>query len=320
MVTVNDMANAMATFLPHRALLVGASVACMAVFVPAHADGSAEQRVRDELRAVMTELIESGAFGNTSPQQLTLDVAMPAQRVSTLGVLIDSARDSRDGLHVLAVTPGGGGERMGLHAGDVLVALNGTPLGGDAGAAAELRRIMDGLPNGSSLAFEVRRGGRTQTVSGTLSSVYLPAMRLSIGDDKAAAADSPPAPNATGAHGCGRISDFDVAPRQQQLHAARVISIDGRLAGPTDSHTFRVDAGRHVLQVAEQIEPRYLSFNDRLRNSGRNGDRYKTLDVDVAPGTTVMIAARLNPDKRTEWQNGAFWDPVAWKQVAEACR
>lgn len=318
MVTVNDMASAFSTFVPRHLLLAGASTVCIAAFGPTHAEDVADQRVRDELRALMTELIESGAFGDTSPQQLAFEVNAPAQRVSNLGVLIDSTRDSRDGLHVLAVTPGGGGERMGLRAGDLLVALNGTPLGGDANASARLRRIVDGLPNGSPLAFEVRRGGQVQTVSGTLSSVFLPAMHLTVGGGKMAAADTQPASSAT-AMGCGRLSDFDVAPRQQQLHAARLISIDGKLAGPTDSHTFRVDAGTHVLQVAEQIEPRYLSFNDRLRNSGKNGDRYKTLSVDVAPGTTVMIAARLNPDKRSEWQGGAYWDPVAWKQVAEAC-
>jgi len=316
--TVDDMANAFPASFPRRALLAAAGAACIGTFVPAHADSAAEQRVRDELRAVMTELIESGAFGDTSPQQLALEVDAPAQRVSNLGVLVDGTRGNRDGLHVLAVTPGGAGERMGLRAGDVLVALNGKPLGGDAGASTELRRIVDGLQDGSPLAFEVRRGDRTQTVSGTLSSVYLPAMHLSIGGNKAAAAEPPAAAIAAG-QGCGRLSDFDVAPRQQQLHAARLISIDGKLAGPTDSHTFRVDAGTHVLQVAELIEPRYLSFNDRQRNSGNNGERYKTLSVDVAPGTTVMIAARLNPDKRTEWQGGAYWDPVAWKQVAEAC-
>jgi hypothetical protein len=122
------------------------------------------------------------------------------------------------------------------------------------------------------------------------------------------------------AQGCGRISDFDVAPRQDHLHAAKIISIDGVAPGPTGSRSYRVDAGRHVVKVAEQIENRYLSFNDRARNSGLATDRYKTLDVDVAPDTTTLIAARLNEDKRDESRNGAYWDPIAWKQSTESCR
>lgn len=116
------------------------------------------------------------------------------------------------------------------------------------------------------------------------------------------------------------MSDFDVAPRGDHLHAAKIMSIDGVSPGPTGTRAYRVTAGRHVLKVAEQIEGRYLSFNDRARNSAIGDDRYKTLDVDVPPDTTVLVAARLNDDKRSEWKDGAYWDPVAWKQSAERCR
>lgn len=296
----------------------------------AHASANAsltiEQRVRAELRAVMTELIESGAFGDQPPQQIALDIAAPAQRVSNLGVLVDSAHDARDGLHVLAVTPGGAGERMGLRAGDTLVTLNGTPLTG-RGAAETLRQTVDGLPNGSALAFAVRRDDRERTVSGALSSVFLPAMHLTVGDGTQLASNSGRTPATavvpamdTTQQGCGRISDDDVAPRQQQLHAAKIMSIDGVTPGPSGTRSYRVDAGTHTLKVAERIENRYLSFNDRQRNAGLATERYKTLVVDVQPGTTTLVAARLNEDKRSEWQGGAYWDPVAWKQIDEACR
>lgn len=281
-----------------------------------------EQRVREELRAVLTELVESGAFGNQPSQQISLDVDAPAQRVSNLGLLVDSAHGHRDGLHVVGVTPGGGAERIGLRAGDVVVALNGQPLVNNADAAADLRRSVDGLPNGSTLAFDVNRDGHALAMSGALSSVELPAMHLTIGSGSMLAANSGAASGAGGnpvASGCGRISDFDVAPRQQQLHTAKIIAIDGVAPGPTGTKSYRVEAGQHVLKVSEQIENRYLSFNDRSRRSGMTSDRYKTLTVDVAPDTTTLIAARLNEDKRDEPRNGAYWDPVAWKQVAEAC-
>lgn len=319
----------------HRTLLGAAlTAACMALgmaqaaAVPAASGAAAvassgvEQRVREELRMVMAELVESGAFGNQDPQQIALAVDTPAQRVSDLGLLVDSAHGDRAGLPVLAVTPGGTAERMGLRAGDVLVALNGISLASDS-SAATLRQTVESLPNDSPLAFRVTRDGRTETVSGKLSSVYVPAMHLVIGNAaQVASTAAPPVARAAAtdpeSQGCGRISQFDVAPRQQQLHAAVIISIDGVAPGPRGANSFRVSAGRHVLQVGERIESRYISFPDTMRNY--RIDPYKTLDVDVAPNTTVMIAARLIPEKRSEWQNGAYWEPLAWKEIAEPCR
>lgn len=301
-------------------VLSGAALAEDGPRSPASSNTAVEQRLRDELRALMSELVESGAFGDRSPGDISLAVDSPAQRVSNLGLLVDSTHDRNDGLHVLAVTPGGGAERMGLRAGDVLVALNGARFDGVGNAATVLRQTVDGLPNGSPLAFEVKRDGHVQTLSGKQSSVELPAMRLTVGGGappKRVAGGDPPA-SAEPMQGCGRISDFDVAPRQQQLHGAKVLSIDGELPGPTGSKSYQVPAGRHVLKVAEQIEPRYLAFNDRLRNAG-TGPRHKTLEVEVRPNTILFVAAQLNDEKRNEWRDGAYWDPVIWKTSAETC-
>ena len=188
---------------------------------------------------------------------------------------------------------------------------------------ATLRRTVDALPDGSALAFYVRRDGSTQTLSGSLRSIELPPMRLTVGaGTRLAAADvggrDVGASDGLSA-GCGRISDFDTAPRQQQLHGAKIISIDGRTPGPSGSKAYRVTAGTHEVKVAEDIESRYLSFSDRARLSGPATRRYKTLAVDVAPGTTTLIAARLIESERNNPTDGAYWEPVAWKQVEEAC-
>lgn len=282
-----------------------------------------EERVRTQLRAAIAELIANGAFGNQSPHEISLDIDAPGQQVTDLGVLVDSARDTADGLHVLAVTPGSAAEKMGLRAGDVLVAANGTALGGNgAAAAASLRHSVDNLPSGAMLSFNVDRAGRSQTVSGALASVYVPAMRLHVGDavQLASNGSGTAAIGAQSTSGCGRISDFDTAPRQQQLHAAKIIAIDGQAPGPTGAKSFRVAAGPHEVTVFNKIESQYLPFNDMQRNSGVSTSHYKKLTVDVAPDTTTFIAARLNTDQRNDWQHDAYWDPVAWKQVAEACR
>ena len=329
-VTVATLAAALGT--AHAAgeeqALTGVSAA--AVHSSAGAGLTVEQRLREELSVVMMDLIQSGAFGNTSPQQITLDVDAPAQKVSNLGLLVDSKGGAGDGLHVLAVTPGGNAERMGLRAGDVLLALNGSALGSSEGAAT-LRQTVDSLPDGGRLDFSVRRDGRTEKMGGTSASMYLPAMHLSVGNGTALAANTggnaaaqqggsySNRPSNDFSQGCGRINDFDVAPRGQRLHGAKIIAIDNVTPGPHGSQAYRVTVGPHTVKVAERIESRYLAFNDRQRNAQIQGG-YKTITVDVAPNMTYLVAARLNEDQRDNPKDGAYWDPVMYRETPEECR
>lgn len=287
-------------------------------------DAKREQRLREELRVLLLDMVQSGALDASSPDQVDLSIEEPPQRVGSLGVLVDSAGadQARDGLHVLATTPGGSAERMGLRAGDVITAVNGVTLAGlgssddgSARAAALLREQVAALDAEAELAFDVRRDGRGLNVRGPLVSTWLPALRLSLGSSVALAAN---APATKPAGGCGRVSIVDVAPRQQGLHAVSLNQIDGGLAGVTNQTSFRLPVGEHVLEVGERIEPRYLPFNDRQRN--RSEPRYKRLVVQVTADTTSFVAAQLNEDKRSEWSGGGYWDPVVWREAAEPCR
>jgi hypothetical protein len=288
---------------------------------------SPEQRLREELRVILLDMIESGAFGQTPVNQISLSIDAPAERAGGLGVLVDSSSAERavDGLHVLGTTPGSSASRMGLRSGDVLTSINGVALSGlgedangGAQAAQVLREQVQDLEDGAAIEFTVVRGDRSLPVSGVMASAWIPAMHLTVGDGVAlASAQGGGATAASG--GCGRISIFDVAPRQQDLHAAVLISIDGRRSPFAGQETFQVSAGRHVLTLGERIDHRYLGFNDRLRDSGADS-RYKSLTIDVEADTTYLVAARLNADHRNEWRDGAYWDPVLWKQTAERCR
>jgi hypothetical protein len=119
---------------------------------------------------------------------------------------------------------------------------------------------------------------------------------------------------------CGRISTFDVAPRNQQLYRAVLIAIDGRKPANVEGHSFRLPAGRHVLTVAEAIDPHRFNRVEQVQRDRRSRERYKTIEVDVAVDTTYFLAARLDLDRRGEIRSGAYWDPVIWKQATEACR
>ncbi len=280
-------------------------------------NGSTEEQLRESLRVLLLDLVRSGAFADTPPAQLDLVIDSPPQRVVDLGLIVDSAaavRD-RDGLRVLGTTPGGIAERIGLRSGDLVVAVNGEALSGVDGAALRLRDRLAALEDGSPLRFDLRRGGQSMQVSGTFTGTWLPAARLSLGANAATTDDAA----VTGtAGGCGWVTIFDTAPRQQGLHAASLNRIDGRNAGVGGQTRFRLPVGRHELEIGERIEVHYLPFNDRLRNAG--GVRYKPLVVDVAADTELHVAVRLHEDRRNEWKDGAYWDPVVWRESARPCR
>lgn len=118
---------------------------------------------------------------------------------------------------------------------------------------------------------------------------------------------------------CGRISVFDVAPRSQDLYRARLISIDGRTAGPVGARSYRVPVGRHTLEVAEVIDVEQFSDVQLLQRDQR-ADRYKTLEVDVKPDTTYLLAAHLIESHRNRIADGSYWEPVIYGQNNEPCK
>jgi hypothetical protein len=286
--------------------------------VSAQAPANTERALHEEMHRTLLRLAEAGALGD-APERLALDVSEPAQHSNNLGLLIDSSNTTADGVHVLGITPGGSAERMGVRTGDVVSAVNAHSLqnlGVDAEqrplAPGVLKNSVDQLKDGEPLQLTVQRDGKSLALNAPVHAFYLPAMRLQLG---ATALLTASAGSATAtSSGCGRISEFDVAPRQQNLHRAVIVSIDGKLPGPRGQETFRVPVGLHSVEVAEAIESRYISFSDVARTSNR---RYQKLSVDVAANTTYLIAARLIPDQRTDPK--AYWEPAMWKQNAETC-
>ena len=119
---------------------------------------------------------------------------------------------------------------------------------------------------------------------------------------------------------CARISTFDSAPRKQQLFPAVLIAVDGRLPGPTSAESWRLAPGRHVLKVAEAIDPKRFTALQNRERDGRNSDRYKTLEIDAQPGITYRLAARFHVDRRGNMRSGDYWEPVIWKESPEPCR
>ncbi len=280
------------------------------------------QRVREEMHQMLMRLATSGALGS-HPEQVALSIDEPEQRAVNLGLLVDAtnATNARDGLRVLGATPGSTAEQLGVRAGDVLVAVNGRSLRelgaddhGRALAATTLRSDIESLPDGSSLQLDVVRSGTHLALNGSVQAVTLPAVRLGLGATMPAVADQAGSP--TNATGCGRISMQDLAPRQQSLYGALILTIDGNTPGPHTVKKFRVTAGTHEIEVAERIPTSSMGLGEI---AAMRSNTLKKLTVTVAPNTTVLIAARFNQDRATRLKEGDYWDPVAWKEVAESC-
>jgi hypothetical protein len=283
----------------------------------------AEQRLRQDMQILLSQMAVSGALGE-HPEDVRVSLQQPAQRVTDLGVLVDStsAERARNGLRVLGTTPGGTGERLGLRPGDVLVAVNGTSLrnlGADADgralAATTLKSAVDALPDATPLQLDVERAGNVLAMNAPVHSVLLPALSVELGAATLAAATD----NANVAGGsCGRISSFDVAPRGEQQYHAVILQIDGATPGPNARGTYRVSAGEHKLLVAEDIPTEFMGAGP-LATVRTRMHTHKELTVNVKPNTTAMIAAQLHVDKNTEFQHGLYWDPVMWREIPESC-
>jgi Do/DeqQ family serine protease len=107
-------------------------------------------------RTVMEQLVRSGKVRRG---QLGITVLkIPSEEASKMGI------DQGPGVVVYQVQPGSAAEKVGLRKGDVITALNGTPVN-DPNA---FRNTIAGTPPGTEITLTVKRIGREQQVRATL--------------------------------------------------------------------------------------------------------------------------------------------------------
>lgn len=244
------------------------------------------------------------AQGNAPPPHVLQLVPLMAQStIQDFGAVIDIRRIGADGAVVLAVTPGGNAERMGLRSGDRILSINGEPISATNPPAAALRSATSSPDH--TLRLQVRRDDATLLLQGNVQVAR-------------------PADTDTG---CGYVSTSGAHPRMSQsVFPAEVTRIDGRSTPLFDPNRHRVDTGRRVLVIQENIDDhRFTSFGlqERQRQLSRHGaKRYKVLIVDVAPDTRYEIGARLvaSPPDIGTIRDNTYWEPVVWQERTEACR
>lgn len=286
-----------------------ALLACLAFAGLQPAAAQSGDEVEAELDATLLHLAERGALGSFDQP---LKIARPAQVRYELGAVVDVRKPDPRGIEVLAVTPGGAAARMGLKAGDRLVAINDRRLDGDAAPADVLRgAVRDG--NGAVRLVATRGKSRVE-LDGHADVVAVPAYQLTVGESAAGTAA-----------GCGYVSDSSLPPRSEGLFKAEITRVDGRSTPLHGINRIHVASGRHVLTIGELIPSHRLSMTQNLQRSRTKqhlmADAYKPLVLNVKPGTEYRIGVRLRKDRLdyASIRDNAYWEPVVWEQREATC-
>lgn len=122
------------------------------------------ERARIELQRATRELARSLAESDRANPRAQYFEYMTDPRRAVIGVLInDESENGEDrGVRLLAVSPGGGAEKAGLKAGDLVTALNGAPLARDGKRSPQkrLREALRPLKAGDEVKVDYERDGR----------------------------------------------------------------------------------------------------------------------------------------------------------------
>ena len=270
--------------------------------------GDNTRQVATEVEAALQNLSAHNALGRADTP---LTVSRPAQVRYELGAVVDVRKPAPQGLEILAITPDSAAARLGLKAGDRLLAINGRRLDGRAPAGDVLNDAMQA--GDGKLDVVASRNGSPVNVSGRANVIGVPAYALTIGSAAGQVA------------GCGFVSYSYQPPQSQGVFPAIITTIDGRSTPLGEINRLRVDNGRHVLTVQEfipehrlsatQNRQRYLMMREWMARA------YKPLVVDVKPGVNYRIGAQLRTDKLdfASLRANEYWEPVVWNQVEEKC-
>lgn len=274
-----------------------------AVFaLPLGVSAQHDPRIAAELELALARLYESGAFDASEGQPVEL-AREPYARYE-LDAVVD-ARASDGGLPVLAVTPGGNGDRLGLRPGDRLLALNQVPLAGAADPVGEFLAAVES--SRGSFDLTVGRDGRELQLAGAAEPTQVPGYRIAV--------TAPP-------RGCGRIDMSMPPPARQGIHPVILHEVDGRLPGPLAAESFRLSPGRHSLKLSEAIDGRYLTLVQGQRRADlQRHERFKYFELDVEDDTVYRIGARQVKERTSseDVRTGAYWEPVVWSTANVPC-
>ncbi|MBO9716635.1 MAG: PDZ domain-containing protein [Pseudoxanthomonas sp.] len=199
-----------------------------------------------------------------------------------LDAVVDVRRASAEGPRVMAVTPGGAADRMGLRAGDRLQSVNGRALAGAERPAPLLDEAL--RAGGGRLRVEVLRGTQPLSLSGTLE----------------------PGRSAGGG-GCGQLTDrLDGLPAVANVRPVDIVQVEGLRAPVAAAARHPVAAGTRVVIVREHVP----AAPSRPLSTFAS----KALVLDVEADSTYFLGARPLAGGGADG-----WEPFVWQTLREPC-
>lgn len=184
-------------------------VVCALASAGALAQRSAQTAVAGEAEVAPLRAADSGAL--LGPDEAPLRIEIPAHTLFELGAEIDPA--PLGGPTVVAVTPGGAAERIGLQVGDRPLGVNGNSL---AQRQQTLDAMHDALTRGQwMLELDVGRADQRLALRGPAGALSVPAYALTVSSGASIG-------------NCGHISIIFAASRSDDLYPVTIIFIDGK--------------------------------------------------------------------------------------------
>lgn len=279
------------------------------------------ERLDEALRAMLISLAQDPLF--SQQEDFDLSYRKQPEAVVNLGAICDTrgAGADREGLPVIAVTPGSTGASMGLRAGDRLLEINGQSLvglgvdsDGEALAMVRMQQVLLEATAGDPVTLEVNRDGSALKLTAPLQKWQLPKVELAL-SMPSAAADSrtegdPDTP-------CGTISLYEPPPDDFDLYPAYLTGINEKNSGAVMRHFQYLHPGPYELLVTDLIPSRELRQRHTRFSHRRSA---KSLRIDVADGMVYHVAAKLLYDRKEQAEHEEYWEPVVWRLEPGFCK
>lgn len=275
-------------------------------------DNAQQAQMERELQGLIERWVARGLL----PDEGVVRLQNSELPTVALGLLVDSEL-AADGLQVLAVTPGGLADELGLRPGDLVQRFNDLDLTvlGSSGAAS-LREAMGALRPGDELHFTIARSRIAVDLSGTVPAPDLPAYTLEMRTGGR--------PVEVDERGCGEVSILVDPPATQRLSPVRVTRINEASTGVLSRDRFVLRPGLYRLRLYEVDRGRgtlrrATDSAIRRRQTLPSSRLVQTLDLQVEAGQRYELAGARAGDGISAG-NIDQWEPVVWRQKAARCR
>jgi C-terminal processing protease CtpA/Prc len=137
-----------------------------------------DPRIEQEIEETLLRLLDMGALEASAPGR-PIVIEREARMRYELGAIVARPRGGDgSGLEVLALTPRGQAERMGLHVGDRILEINGEDLARSEDPGKTMARAL--MRSRGSMHVELLRGTRRMQIEGAAEAIEVPGFRLKI--------------------------------------------------------------------------------------------------------------------------------------------